>query len=241
MSTHGRHSRTDQRWLPAIVLALVVGAMTAAAGAIGWNIADDRAAQQTTDVPPGAGGVPIDISTSPTDGTTPESTPASTELELCRSLWARQVQVELAGDASLDQWRLHIDAMNQLVSGEITLEQATQYWDDTREGAHSKAEAFRALDGDLDDSATECAGSTGAGGPVDKCMTATNSFADSLAAARIAMTSWEHHIHAMDLFRAGEITAQQATNMWVESWQTGASQLATYDRRAAHALEQDCT
>jgi len=239
MSTQGRHSRTDQRWVPAILLALVVGAMTAAAGVIGWNIADNRGAQQATDVPAG-GGVPIGTVTSPTDGTSPAVTPGATELERCRSLWARQVQVELAGDASLDQWRLHIDAMNQLVSGEITLEQATQYWNDTREGAHSKAEAFRALDADLDDSAARCAGGKGASRPVDKCMTATSAFGESLAAARIAMASWEHHIHAMDLFRAGEITAQQATTMWMESWQTGADQLAAYDRRAAHALQQDC-
>ncbi|MBA2531910.1 MAG: hypothetical protein H0V23_07370 [Nocardioidaceae bacterium] len=251
MSTHGRHSRNDHRWLPAILLALLVGGMTAAAGAIGWNIAADKAAEQPADLPAGSG-VPSGTSADdvmPSAGTSPSvtspgTTPTTTELEECRSLWASQVKVELAGDASLDQWRLHIDAMNQLVAGEITLEQATQYWNDTRRGAHARAEAFRALDADLGESTQRCAntetGSESASGPVDKCVTATNAFAKSLAAARIAMTSWEHHIRDMDLFRAGKITAQQATSMWLESWQTGADQLATYDRRAAHALEQDC-
>ncbi len=255
MTSHGRHSRTHHRWLPAVLLAIVVAAMAATSGVVGWNIADNKATdRQAAGVPdevgastgadPDPSSVPTSETTLTTSGATP---PVMTELEQCRSWWTRQVTVGLAADASLDQWRLHIDAMNQLVAGEITVAQATDYWNGTRVGAHRLADTFRSLDLDLQGSTERCpaagdAGEAASGSydPLHACASAARAFENSLEAARIGMTTWEHHIHDMDLFRAGDITPEEATTMWLQSWQAGASELATYDRRAASALKSEC-
>lgn len=244
MTGHGRHSRSRHRWLPAIVLAVVIAAMSAGAGAIGWKIADNRASEAGSDDQPTATGTHSGATHDPTADVSPDASattaPATAEIEECRAWWARQVQVELAGDAALDQWRLHIDAMNQLVAGEITLEQATAYWNDTRVGAHRLADAFRRLDSQLADAAVRCGTDEDAGETLDACQAAIDAFDESIAAARVAMTTWEHHITDMDLFRAGKLSAEKATEMWLDSWKVGARELSGYDRRASQARQHDC-
>lgn len=240
MSLHPRHSRSHHRWVPLLALVAVLLLMAAAAASLGWVVARDSVTPAQRDAP------------APTNNPTPDSAAgqapdAAALQERCRSRWAAQVHDELAADASLDQWRLHIDAMNQLVAGEITLEQATDYWQRTRLGAHRKVDRFHSQDEQLAQSSARCEKPDDRTLTADQrrwlsaCRAATHAFAESLAAARVAIATWERHITDMDALRDGDITAQQATAMWLQSWRTGARQLHTYDRRAAVALRHECT
>lgn len=223
-------------------MAGVVGA----AGFTGWLIAHHaaRPAAATT-----ATNSTNAAREQPDSGIPPTGSGALTDVALnhCQALFGRQVRVALAADGSLDQWRLHIQAMNSLVAGDITLAQATAYWNDTRIGAHRNANAFRRLDSMLRGSSLRCsvpaehAAPVGANSRLIGCRAATSAFAASMAAARVAVGTWVHHIHDMNALRAGRITPYQATTMWTESWHTGARQLKRYDRLAARALDRDCS
>ncbi len=161
-------------------------------------------------------------------------------------MFARQVPVALAADASLDQWRQHIDAMNQLVAGEITLDQATAYWDDTRLGAYHKADRFSArydalASSDLTcDEPSDAAASSETERQLVECHAANTAFTEAMTAAEMALMTWVHHIHDMDALRAGKVTPEQATAMWIKNWKVGAQQLKTYDQKARSALRHTC-
>ena len=158
-------------------------------------------------------------------------------VDSCRLANLRQ-QADLAAAAvSLEQFQKHIDAMNLLVSGKITLAVARTFWDQTRVGASQNAAAFRAADELLAATHSTCPepGPTAAcSAPVDKveavtaCAKAGMARGAVLARARDAITTWEHHIHDMELFRTGQISPAQATSKWQVNWQTGQRQVDAY-------------
>lgn len=155
----------------------------------------------------------------------------------CRLANLRQ-QADLAAAAvSLEQFQKHIDAMNLLVAGKISLAVARTFWDQTRVGASQNAAAFRAADELLAATHSTCPepGPTAAcSAPVDKveavtaCAKAGMARGAVLALARDAITTWEHHIHDMELFRTGQISPAQATSKWQANWQTGQRQVDAY-------------
>jgi hypothetical protein len=157
--------------------------------------------------------------------------------EACRLANLRQ-QTDLAAAAvSLEQFQKHIDAMNLLVAGKITLAVATTYWEQSRVDASAKAAAFRAADQALSSSKAGCPelGPTAAcSAPVAQvnaitaCVKATRARSVVLARARSAISTWEHHIQDMDMFRMGHLTAGQMGAMWTKSWKTGQGQVDTY-------------
>jgi hypothetical protein len=158
-------------------------------------------------------------------------------VDSCRLANLRQ-QADLAAAAvSLEQFQKHIDAMNLLVSGKITLAVAQTFWEQTRVGASQNAAAFRAADELLAATHSTCPepGLTAAcSAPVDKveavtaCAKAGMARGAVLARARAAITTWEHHIHDMELLRTGQITPAQATTKWQANWQTGQRQVDAY-------------
>ena len=242
---HGRHTRTDHGWLPAMGLVVLIVLMSAAAGTVGWLVArDSDAAPATRSLVATATGTSTATPTSSVVGDQTEQAPAT--LAQCRSLWASQVSDQLAADTALDQWRLHIDAMNQLTAGEITLEQAAAFWKRSRLGALRQVDHFRSVDNALQASGRRCSGAPDAGlgaaphKQLAACQAATEARAAALALARTAITTWEHHIMDMERLRAGEITPAQATAMWLQSWRAGARQLHDYDRRATTAQRHTC-
>jgi hypothetical protein len=158
-------------------------------------------------------------------------------VDSCRLANLRQ-QADLAAAAvSLEQFQKHIDAMNLLVAGKISLAVARTFWDQTRVGASQNAAAFRAADELLAATHSTCPepGPTAAcSAPVDKveavtaCAKAGMARGAVLARARDAITTWEHHIHDMELFRTGQISPSQATSKWQVNWQTGQRQVDAY-------------
>lgn len=267
MSTSGRHSSTGHRWLPALLLGLVVAAMVISAGFVGWFMAGNSTVDAQKPPTQSSGGLRNDDSAggfanggsaggnagggsagSPGNGAggALSGTSAAEALDACQALYARQLHVALAADASLDQWRLHIQAMNQLVAGAITLDQATAYWERTRIGARHNALRFEQTNGALQDSRLSCSAWAGqVSSPTQRqladCRLATSGINQTMAAAETTVTTWMRHIHDMNLLRVGKITPEEATTMWIQSWHSGARELHRYDSLATKSLDQKCT
>jgi len=169
------------------------------------------------------------------------------QLTRCRRLFSREVDVLDAAAASMDQWRLHIAAMNDLVAGRITLEQANKFWESTRVGALRNVAQFKRADTSLRGAGLGCTVPTDAAATkrvrdtVTECMAATLRYAATIDVARDAVGTWLHHIHEMEALRNGQATPQQALNAWLRKWRLGAQQLRTYDARTAEALTYSCS
>ena len=154
-------------------------------------------------------------------------------------MWARELRVALAAELTLQEWRLHIDAMDKLVAGKITLAQATALWDASEKSDLIRIDRFRRLDASLRSAPSRCrpAATETAGA----CATAAQAVKTTIAAARTAVRTWKLHIRQMEMLRAGEISVDQAMQMWHRLWRKGKVQTVRYDHRAANALAHHCT
>jgi hypothetical protein len=76
----------------------------------------------------------------------------------CLQRWQQQGRPLLAADDTMKQWRLRIVAMNRLIAGEITLEQAADFWNQTRIGAMRRVERFQVEYAGYRDDAASCEG-----------------------------------------------------------------------------------
>ena len=56
----------------------------------------------------------------------------------------------------MDQWEVHVGAMNQLVLGAVALQQATDFWNQTRLDAHRKLGNFNDAMGSVRRSGLNC-------------------------------------------------------------------------------------
>ena len=176
-------------------------------------------------------------------------TSLTTVAERCRLANLRQQAPLSAADVSLAQFDKHIDAMNLLVAGKITLAVATTFWDETRVKAVQNAAAFRRADKELAASGTGCqapdpavanAAPYGQVVTLKTCAAAIAARDTALARARTAVTTWEHHVHDMEMLRMGHITPAQATAAWRKNWKKGEKQLKAYEGAAAKASKIRC-
>jgi hypothetical protein len=158
----------------------------------------------------------------------------------------RQADEDLTGilqaaAPAMDQWEVHIGAMNKLVVGAITLQQATDFWNQTRVGAQRNLEHFRAEEGDVPFAGVDCPSPAA----LEEASTKLRACAERVArdrlaleAARTALGTWATHVRHMEMLRMGRMSAAQATRMWLASWRQGADELSAY--RAA-ARETDAS
>lgn len=172
------------------------------------------------------------------------------EAETCRLANLRQQAPLSAADVSLAQFDKHIDAMNLLVAGRISLSVATTFWDETRVAAADNARIFHQADKELTKSKAECraldravanASPYGQVVVILGCSQAVTARRTALARARTAVTTWEHHVHDMEMLRMGHLTPGQATAAWQKNWKTGEKQLAAYEKAAAAARKIPCS
>jgi hypothetical protein len=155
----------------------------------------------------------------------------------CRTAWQLQTASRAAAKRSLAQWRVHIDAMNKLTAGQLTLDQAKQFWTQSRIDAKGNAAAFRATDLQYTESASRCAVPAWTADDPQKpaikalaaCHDAEAAADKELAQARTAIATWEMHIHHMEMLRAGQLDPSKALQMWLQNWRTGNAQVAAYD------------
>lgn len=129
--------------------------------------------------------------------------------------------------------------MHQLVSGEITLAQASTFWNRTRVGAHRRLEAYEASTTPLARPGSACAAS-GRATDQEHCVRAAHARAMQLRRAGRALSTWAVHVRHMEMLRRGRLDASDATRMWRSSWRAGVRQLARYDRAAIAAQMHAC-
>ncbi|WP_210443328.1 hypothetical protein [Nocardioides sp. SYSU D00065] len=145
---------------------------------------------------------------------------------------------------ALRQWEVHIEAMNQLVVGEITLQQATDFWDRTRVGAQRRVDAFNAAWAGVRREAVECPAPVVA--PVDPvlrpCVEQVGAQISTLEAARTSIRMWAHHVEHMDMLRLGQLSPEDATAMWLSMWRRGDRELDVYQAAARESrAERGCS
>lgn len=149
----------------------------------------------------------------------------------CRT--ARQLVNEdiVATSGAVQQWRIHVDAMSQLVSGKITLQQATAFWASTRvEGARTLA-FWDQVDQHYRSAGSTCTPPHAAGQDARllACQRRQQSADGLLARARTTLADWRMHIGAMEALRLGKLDPGKALRMWQQMWPRGAKTLQQYD------------
>ncbi|MFC7495275.1 MULTISPECIES: hypothetical protein [unclassified Nocardioides] len=144
-------------------------------------------------------------------------------------------------DPAMSQWQVHVGAMNKLVVGEITLAQASAFWNQTRVGAHRRIENFDEASEQLEREGVDCPApdllgseSTGA---LRACSRQVQADVAVLGVARTAVTTWRHHVRDMDRLKLGKISPDDATRMWLSMWERGQRELEAY-RIAVRAAER---
>jgi len=142
---------------------------------------------------------------------------------------------------ALDQWAVHVGAMNKLVVGEITLAQATAFWNQTRVGAYHRIKAFDHAMAPVARKGVDCPAprllGTRAPAELRTCSTHVAAEARTLDAAQAAVDTWRHHVTAMDQLRRGKLAPAAATQMWLSMWQRGVQQIDAY-RVAAQDVQR---
>jgi hypothetical protein len=179
--------------------------------------------------------------------TSEQDTDASASVARCQARWQQQRQPLQAAQSSLRQWRVHVQAMNQLVAGDISVSQATTFWNQTRGGAMHTIMRFEQGRSRYETNAPECES-----GDLDTtevqastrdrdCIRAAMAGDRVLSAAGTAITTWKHHVHDMEMLRDGQMTADQAAQMWQMSWRAGQRELVDYSRASMQTLYLRCS
>lgn len=164
----------------------------------------------------------------------------------CRQAWNAQGPALQAADRSLAQWQTHVQAMNALVAGRISLAQASRFWARTRIGAKHRAHLFERDYAALRREPPACAqpaavpatGATAA--TLTACARGVRIRNQTLAAAQTAIGTWRGHIRAMEMLRTGQMSPSAATQMWIKMWHRGQRQLDDYHSQASQAAAQHC-
>lgn len=174
-----------------------------------------------------------------------ESAPTATDTRAQRCVdAARALEAPLqAARPALRQWDVHVGAMNKLVVGEITLQQATAFWNRTRLGAQRNVERFRTAWDDVERTGVDCPAPDLMGpapAPVRACSRLVAAELGVLRTARTSVTTWDKHVHHMDMLRMGTLSPEDATQMWLTMWKRGVQELRSY-RTAAQAPGMDAT
>lgn len=188
----------------------------------------------------GAPGLPS--SPSPTETTTVD--PVAQAVASCRARWDLQAAARDDAYRSLSQWDRHLDIMNDLQAGKLTLAQAKAAWPATTEKAPENIVAFRTADKALAASKDTCAvdaSATGAAADaVRGCAASLKTVDDVLARARIAIAPWETHLKDQSHFKAGGMTPVAAEAAWRVLWKKGLATLPGYQAVAAKGQSASC-
>ena len=228
-------------WLGTIAVVVAVLTMTTT---FSWLSLEEQRPPRTPD----GETVAIDPSTSPPAPLDTESLQAAidTAVAECRTVWEAQEQPLQAAAVSLGQWQVHVDAMNQLVAGEITFAQATAFWEQTRIQAADNVTAFTEADSDYVASDPSCPTPVMPDGIVvdaealAACEGGIEARDEALDAARVSIRTWHHHVIDMDLLRAGKLSPELALELWRRYWRQGVDELAAYREQLGRAEQESC-
>lgn len=182
--------------------------------------------------------------TSPTSTTTTD--PLAASVSACQEAWRLQTAAQTAAFTALSQWRSHLDIMNRLQAGKITLATAKQEWAPTTVGAQANNAAFRAADKAYTDAKVSCvapdASVTGAQADALRTCAASSAKLDAvLKQARIAIAPWETHLKDQSHFKAGQVTSATAEARWRVLWKKGVDTIGGWIAAQAATGGATCT
>lgn len=141
---------------------------------------------------------------------------------------------------AMTQWEVHIGAMNQLVVGAITLQQAKTFWSQTREGAARNLAEYGDAQRLFAQRTARCPmplSPTRASEAVRVCAAVVSARHRELRRADLALDTWHTHVEHMEMLRRGEMTPEEATRLWLKNWREGDRQVEAY-RGAARVAER---
>ncbi len=221
----------DPRW-PLLVIGAVVGALVVGLiwFVVAWttkDVRDEQSADEAKLADPAPTG----------------QDPSPDRLGRCQEVFAAQTPPLEAADASLTQWEIHIGAMNKLVTGAITLDQATAFWDETRLSARGLLGRHYAALVDYYHRTARCPLSRPGTMTADeeRCATVVAARGKALYQGAEADRRWREHVHHMEMLRDGEMSPEEATRLWLLNWRKGAQEVRAYRAAAADAAEgQTC-
>jgi hypothetical protein len=215
------------RW-PMLVASAAVGALVV--GLI-WFVQARMTEEELGEPPSGSAGTGAR-----------EEDPEPDRLARCQEVFRAQTEPLRAAEKSLAQWEVHVGAMNKLVTGAITLKQATEFWDETRISAADLLKRHASAVEEFGQRTARCPrtvpGTTTAA--VAQCTATVTARGTALYEASVAEATWREHVHHMEMLRNGEMSPDDATQLWLMSWRQGVRELRAYHNAARAAVAPTC-
>lgn len=224
------------RLVPAFLLGLLAGIVVLG---LVWMIVWAAGSTAEVESAPSQARLPGLASGSPSASASPAG---PTRMERCASA-AAALRVPLsAADPAMAQWEVHVGAMNKLVVGAITIQQANAFWNQTRVGAHRQIDRFHKGLAMLRRHGVDCPapGLMSHTSPALRaCARQVAADVQALQAARTSVSTWNMHVREMEMLRMGMISPAKASKMWLSMWQRGVRQLERYHvaERAVHRAQ----
>jgi hypothetical protein len=185
------------------------------------------------------GQVPV-AETSPSTVGPTQSTVAADPMQRCLEAAGVLEHPLRRASSSVAQWEVHVEAMNKLVVGAISLPQANAFWNRTRVGASHRIEGFERAMQRLHRPGVDCPPPallpSGTSKPARSCARQVATELRVLHEAGIAIDTWRKHVHAMEMLRMGMLSPSAATRMWLAMWHRGQQEIVAY-RHVAHAAD----
>ena len=180
----------------------------------------------------------------PASGEQQPASAAQSVAERCEAAAGQVGPAVTAAVPAMDQWQVHVVAMNQLVAGEITLEQASAFWSRTRVGAKRKINRFDEADAAIHAENLDCPPPQRLGDvpkDVRSCAQRVDADARTVELARVATDTWRTHVEHMEMLRMGHMSPADATAAWAKSWKKGQREIDIYQEARATARQAgDC-
>jgi hypothetical protein len=154
----------------------------------------------------------------------------------CQDVYATQTRVLRAVTPAISRWEVHIGAMNKLVAGAISLAQATEFWNQTRQGAARSLATYADAQRALDEDPARCpTPGSRVSGELQTCAATVAARRRELATAGVALGTWRTHVRHMEMLRRGEMSPGEATRRWLQSWRRGNAEMQAYRSAARDA------
>ena len=210
--------------LGALLGAVVVGIFWWALEAQDKDVSSGVDRQPLGDVSSSSAGLP-----SASAELSPARDAADAKSAQCAEVYTSQAGALGAVNPAMRQWEVHIGAMNQLIDGEITLQQATRFWNETRRAAQDALEKYAAAHRDYKQRAARCGAAASQVSPeIGPCVRLIGARNRTIHSATVALDTWRVHAEHMEMLRRGEMTPAQATRLWLKSWHRGNRQVRAY-------------
>jgi hypothetical protein len=233
----GRHGTARRRrWVGVIAVAAAVALMTPA---VWLSSDDDDSSEFGRESTPSHDASVAGIASS-------GRAVADAALQECRSAWDAQTQPLRAAAASLSQWKLDIDAMNRLVAGRISLDQARAFWNRTGVPAAQRVRRFDGADATYTVGQYLCPTLVTSENPgprlrtVSACRHEIAQRDDVLRAARAAIDTWHQHVMGMNELQDRATSPARAIRRWNKYWKHGVAELHHYHKQLRQTDNQSC-